>query len=417
MDKISKKKIKELKKEHKYDEIYLEFGKNVYNKNVPYKYIKKDLKKLRLEGRYEDIFIKYGENEYEKLLDKAKYNEIKEAKGKISAIFWKIKNKTKKFMKIAGITIPLVFSSAAAGISYDVEKQCKENAKIYKNEIKEYNDKIEEYAKDINKMELNDIQIFMKVMDDMWRNTRGYYKPKKDIKGFLELDLADEEGYGVCRNMASDVAKKLNKINPKYNARTMVVTMEEESYYKIANINRKFIQTNNTVEEQSDNKKDKIAEFTNKIIGNHMVTLVDVPSDGLTVVLDPTNPGIGIYKNGKITMLNPGIEKETPQYTSKELSEAIIIEGGYDSFNDITLDYIDSYKKTKLTMKQIKEKYGLEAQNKALSQVRIKKIVEDLFNEQEKNNKNNFKMGLKAQVSKINYIKAKDNVQENKERD
>lgn len=148
-----------------------------------------------------------------------------------------------------------------------------------------------------------------------------------------------------------------------------------------------------------------------------MVTLVDVPSDGLTVVLDPTNPGIGIYKDGKIIMLNPGKEKEFPEYTPKKLTEALVIEGGYDSFNDITLDYIDSYKKTKLTMKQIKDKYGIEAQNRALIQVRAQKITENLFKEQAKNNKDNFRIGLKTQIPKFNYIDAKYNATENKERD
>lgn len=417
MDKISKERIKVLKKENKYDEIYFEFGKDGYNKNVPYKYIKKDLKKLKAEGRYEEIFIKYGENEYKKILDLAKYNEIKEAKGKVRAIFWKIKNETKKVIKHLGIIIPIAISASATTLSLGVEYDNKENAKKYEDEIKEYNDKIEEYAKEVNKIKLNDVQIFMKVMDDMWKSIKGYATPKKDISGFLELDLATEDGYGVCRNMASDIARKLNKINPQYNARTMTVRMEKDSYYEIANINRNIIQTNNTTEEQSDVKENSIEEIINKIAGNHMVTLVDVPSDELTVVLDPTNPGIGIYKDGKIIMLNPGKEKKFPEYTPKKLMEALVIEGGYDNFNDITLDYIDSYKKTKLTMKQIKDKYGIEAQNRALIQVRAQKITENLFNEQEKNDKDNFRRGLKTQLPKVNYIDAKYNASENKERD
>lgn len=417
MDKISKERIEVLKKENKYDEIYFEFGKDVYNENVPYKYIKKDLKKLKAEGRYEDIFIKYGEDEYKKILDLAKYNEIKEAKGKVRAIFWKAKNETKKVIKYLGITIPIVISASGTTLSLKVEYKNKENAKIYKDEIKEYNDKIEEYAKEVNKTNLNDVQIFMKVMDDMWKSIKGYATPKKDISGFLELDLATEDGYGVCRNMASDIAKKLNKINPKYNARTMTVRMEKDSYYEIANININIIQTNNTTNEQIDVKENNIKKILNRITGNHMVTLVDVPSDGLTVVLDPTNPGIGIYKDGKIIMLNPGKEKEFPEYTPKKLTEALVIEGGYDSFNDITLDYIDSYKKTKLTMKQIKDKYGIEAQNRALIQVRAQKITENLFKEQAKNNKDNFRIGLKTQIPKFNYIDAKYNATKNKERD
>ena len=53
-----------------------------------------------------------------------------------------------------------------------------------------------------------------------------------------------------------------------------------------------------------------------------MVTLVDVPSDELTVVLDPTNPGIGIYKDGKIIMFNRK-EKKFQNIHPKKLMELL----------------------------------------------------------------------------------------------
>ena len=44
------------------------------------------------------------------------------------------------------------------------------------------------------------------------------------------------------------------------------------------------------------------------IIGNHAVTLVDIPEDNIILVVDTTNPSIGIYKDGSIKMFNPGGE-------------------------------------------------------------------------------------------------------------
>lgn len=51
MDKNIKEKVKLLKKEKKYDEIFREFGAKVYNKYVPMIYRARDLKKLREERK------------------------------------------------------------------------------------------------------------------------------------------------------------------------------------------------------------------------------------------------------------------------------------------------------------------------------------------------------------------------------
>ena len=125
-------------------------------------------------------------------------------------------------------------------------------------------------------MYLSDIQIFMKVMDDMWGSIQGYKTPEKDIHGFLELDLANEDGYGVCRNMASDVARKLQEINPDYNARTIAVYIEDG--FKIADIERTVLETNETVQEDSSEEQEQnsIISAIQNFVGNHMVTLVDV---------------------------------------------------------------------------------------------------------------------------------------------
>lgn len=51
MNKETKKEIKRLKKDKKYDEIFAKFGKEIYNKSVPNSYKSKELKKLKKERK------------------------------------------------------------------------------------------------------------------------------------------------------------------------------------------------------------------------------------------------------------------------------------------------------------------------------------------------------------------------------
>ncbi len=373
MDKESKEKIKLLKKQEKYNQIYLDYGAEAYQKYTPSKVKKAELKKLKKEGRYEDIYNKYGPAEHEKILVKAMYEEIKEAKGPLKAILWNIGKK----LKIATAYTALIAATSATTLTgmamSDAEKNIKNNAIEYAADIEQYNNKINKYANEINEMNLTDVQVFMKVMDDMWGSIKGYKTPELNLSGFYELDLATEEGYGVCRNMASDVAKKLNAINPEYNARVIPVGMGD-TYYQIANITRTVLQENETVSEHEGEENESSPDILAKIFGNHMVTLVDVKEDNLTLVLDPTNPGIGIYKDGDIIMLNPvhdASSNEKIEYEAKEYTSAVIIRGeGMQGVVDTIKDYFSTYEDANLTFEQIEEKYGLEAQNTALDEVR-----------------------------------------------
>ncbi|MBR3613641.1 MAG: hypothetical protein IKL55_00480 [Clostridia bacterium] len=366
-----KKRIKELKAQGKYEEIFFEFGKDAYIRYVPAKHRNQDLKKLKKEGRYEDIFNKHGESEYNKILITAMYNEIKEAKGFGAAAAWRTKEFIKSTLQNMGLYSLALSLSISGSMAMLSEMETSENADIYKDEIKAYNDKIENYANEVNRYAFNDVQIFVKVIDDMWNGIKGYANPQKDIHGYLELDLATEDGFGVCRNMASDVARKLNEINPKYNARIMAARMGEDGYYEIADVGRTVIEPNQTVtnsDGQSDHLSNLEKVITN-ITGNHMITLVDVPEDNLTVVLDPTNPGIGIYLNGKIIMLNSTKENGL-DFEAKEYVTAIFSRGGLDGIIGVASDYMKSFQKPKLTFDEIEQKYGLNAQNLAIQEVR-----------------------------------------------
>lgn len=438
IDKISRERIKELKKNKKYDEIYIEFGMGAYNKYVPTYVRQADLKKLKQEGRYEDIYNKHGKAKYNAVLTDAMYREIKETKGTLKAILYKTGQKISATAKKLGFATAFSFLSLSSMLALETESTIKENAAKYENEIEDYNTNISNYADKVNSKELNDVQVFMKVMDDMWGNIKGYATPQKDITGFLELDLADEEGYGVCRNMANDVAKKLNEINPQYNARAIVVKMGESGYYTMADIERNILETNETVtEEKKENNEqnvqnDILDNVVSGIIGNHMVTLVDISEYNLTLVLDPTNPGIGIYRDGQIIMLNSakenGLELEAKEYTN-----AVVFKGGIDGIVNTTKDYLNSYKKPTLSFEEIEEKFGLEAQNTALKEVRemfkedikiseenkediIKMAEEKESISEEKSFRESLKVDLYMQESNDNSLETENNnQQQNKE--
>lgn len=357
MDKETREKIKEFKKQKRYDDIFINYGTKAYIKNTPTKYRQKELKKLKKEGRYLDIYNKYGEKEYNKVLVKARTQEIKEAKGSFQAFTWEATQNIKIFFKKLGINVAIGASTLMLTMPVVVQSTINKNAIKYEKEIENYDENISKYAEEVKSLKLNHLQTIMKVMDDMWKNIAGYANPEKDISGFLELDLATEDGYGVCRNMASDVAKKLNKIDERYNARTINVKMEHGDY-QIANIERKVIETNETVEQENEQQGSNILE---NLAGNHMVTLVDIPDRDITLVADPTNPGLGIYENGEIKMFNTD-----EKWEGKEISTMLL--NGYEGL-EMGGTYVNSFH-LKSKYSEAKKEFGLEKQNEALNYVR-----------------------------------------------
>ena len=222
--------------------------------------------------------------------------------------------------------------------------------------------------------------------------------------------------------MASDMARKLNEINKEYNARTMVVSMEVDGSYKIADIERTILETNETVksnvnEAKAENKNEKIEQKevktskntedsesekeNNKVpYANHMIVLADIPNKNLTVMVDPTNPMLGIYLNGEIIILNPG----KVQIKANEIHDAIGYKG-IDGTKEAVESYMNSFRKPSLTFEEIEERYGLEAQNKALREVRAMKKTNEILKKDDKVKK--FKEQYETNIE-ITYTKNED---------
>ncbi len=389
MDNKSKNEIKRLKKEKQYEVIFQKYGRDAYLSNVSRKYQREDLKKLSKEGKYLDIYHRYGSLEYRKYLIKAKANEIKEAQGLGKAILYKTRAKLRDIGVKFGLFVSLGAPVFTVSMAMGTEDLINENRKLYEKEIEANDLEIAEYAKEVNEMHLeNHTQVIMKVMDDMWERIEGYGTPRTyDEVGVLELALTGEDARGVCRHMATDNEKRINAINPKYNARTIAVYMGEDGISRVANIDRNIIENNNTVvEDEKEESKisevnDQVSNLASKVFGNHMVTLLDIPDTDITLVMDPTNPSIGVYVDGKIVMLNPKTsesnDKKYAEMNAYEIATATTVRGGIDGIISSIKDLYESYdtkgKSIDEVVKELIDDFGLDAQNEALKVVREKK--------------------------------------------
>lgn len=166
ISKEDRKIIKQLKEEKKFDEIYEKYGRKIYLKNTPYKYKKDDRNQLAKKGRIEDIYLKYGERKYRMYLSDAKYKEIKEIKGKKAAFFYRFR----RFI----LSILIAYSTPLIGVGAETDIATYKNSIVHSDEINEYEKKITEYAKVVNKYGFTDIQVFMKVYQDIWINARSF---------------------------------------------------------------------------------------------------------------------------------------------------------------------------------------------------------------------------------------------------
>lgn len=556
-EKEIKKEVKLLAEQKQFEQIYHEYGPKYFRKYVSRKYKRKDLNKLRREGKYFDIYEKYGEKELDYLSIYAE--DVKNEAGRKKSLPMEIVEFGRVYIRGCGIVLAGIAGAflgllGAIGIREDITKI--QNSQKYAKEIDAYKEKIKEYSKKFNIHKQSDMEIIMRVMKDMHKTIRGYGKPKIDATGYEGMDVMDEDGIGVCRNMAENVADKLNAINPEYNARTICLYAKGEDYEganishntiegntrtnRIGNVtqtyvdeklstrtidygdtiitreykenlvlsketiqskvpneteeifydeNRNIIERRKSIKENNENsekekqfvngklsseiektknyymridyddrgkikrktiadkdserttwygenkkiqcvtiikdnyqttiyynelgievdrkkeKTDKTNQFLDLIeqkqkekdqkeqeneemklqISNHRIVAVDLKDEGITLLIDPTWLGLGIYKDGVIHMFN---EKQDSEAIYNNEFLGYLGNKGIEAFWEYPIDYIKSFKEPTLSMEELEKKYGLEAQNEML-----KKIEEE---DKRKTDANNiFKENLK----------------------
>lgn len=328
-EKDIKRQVKLLARQKKYEQIYYEYGPQYFREYVSSKYRRNDIRKLKQEGKYLDIYTKYGENylNYREVYKTDISNEL----GRKATLRERIFNKSFLFsqgknlkLAIRGFIIGLSGSLLGSTASVDIEKAI--NSQKYAKEIIEYENGIKEYAKKFHTEAQSDMEVIMRVMKDMHETIRGYGQPEMDVRGYLGMDVMNEDGIGVCRNMAENVADKLNQINPEYNARTVVLYMEA-SDFKSANIEKNIIDGNNRLNIDKNVRKEYVGEELKKII---------IDKDDETVIYEFENGMIS-----KITMTNLKERKEISYNEEGVVLSNVRTVKEQDGDNEIEKTFID----------------------------------------------------------------------------
>ena len=255
-----------------------------------------------------------------------------------------ILNMTKNEAKIAKIMIMGSLGLFLMLIPFEFQRQKNNLYQDYLNShqeiLEDYNEYLNYYAEYYNNLEIdNNIEMIMKLMYDMGDEIHSYNLNASDIfNKAYRLAFTYHGGEGVCKNLADDLTARLNAINPNLNARNLVVY---------------------------DNSN-KDVSLLYKLVGNHMVTIINPNDEDYTIVIDPTNVAIGIITNGKIKVC---YKDNIIEYEYSPIGQIFTV---YDSTtNEINYEFLKSiiYHKNNNEINEIFKKYGLDAQMEAFNEI------------------------------------------------
>lgn len=319
----------------------------------------KDIKiisQLLKSKNYDEIYKRYGKFMY-KLFETSRISqEVKYEGGK----------KFDDLKQIIDVHLKEIFYFCVIYLTYlflampnDVQKDIKATARNENiDRISEYEIYVDDYLESIDFTGLLDLEIFMKLMQYEHQEML-YSTPEQEITGYFRVQMLDDKG--VCRNIADDLAYRLNLINPEYNAKMICVNSSYGNWVK--NDDKMQIAPDyNFNNEEIDNDNKGLEEIKKRLFPNHAVTMINIPGEDYALILDPTNSGIGVISNGKIDMFN----SDNENYYVTELANALLM--GYDIRFSTELNELKSYF-TKHSLEELNELYGLDAQNEAIKKL------------------------------------------------
>lgn len=319
----------------------------------------KDIKiisQLLKSKNYDEIYKRYGKFMY-KLFEISRISqEVKYEGG----------TKFDDLKQIIDVHLKEIFYFCVIYLTYlflampnDVQKDIKATARNENiDRISEYEIYVDDYLESIDFTGLSDLEIFMKLMQYEHQEML-YGTPEQEITGYFRVQMLD--GKGVCRNIADDLAYRLNLINAEYNAKMICVNSSYGNWVK--NDDKMQIAPDyNFNNEEIDNDNKGLEEIKKRLFPNHAVTMINIPGEDYALILDPTNSGIGVISNGKIDMFN----SDNENYYVTELANALLM--GYDIRFSTELNELKSYF-TKHSLEELNELYGLDAQNEAIKKL------------------------------------------------
>jgi hypothetical protein len=319
----------------------------------------KDIKiisQLLKAKNYDEIYKRYGKFMY-KLFETSRISQ--EVKYECGTKFDDLKQIIDVHLKEIFYFCIIYLSYLFLAMPNDVQKDIKATARSENiDKISEYERYVDDYLESIDFTGLSDLEIFMKLMQYEHQEML-YGTPKQEITGYYRVQMLD--GKGVCRNIADDLAYRLNLINPEYNAKMICVNSSYGNWVK-NNDKMQIAPDYNFNNEEIDNDNKGLEEIKKRLFPNHAVTMINIPGEDYSLILDPTNSGIGVISNGKIDMFN----SDNESYYVTELANALLM--GYDIRFSTELNELKSYF-TNHSLEELNELYGLDAQNEAIKKL------------------------------------------------
>ena len=198
-----------------------------------------------------------------------------------------------------------------------------------------------------------------------------------------------------------------NEIEERFydeNKKIQVITIIKDGYKTTTSYNEQGIEVESKREKTDKNytffnfetvegkEENKLIETVKKLVGNHKMVAVDLKDEEITLLIDPTWLGLGIYKDGAIHMFN---EKQNDEAIYNAKFFGYLKNKGIKTFWEYPIDYVKSFKESTLTLEELEKKYGVEAQNEML-----KKIEEE---DRKKEQANSFKESVKVDNKGVTY--------------
>lgn len=316
--------IKKLRFHCEYDQIYHLYGSKAYQKYVPKLRQLQSILRLKKAHNYDLIYKKHGKDYF---YNRYYQDIVYETGNPLKSLFYKYKKELKDVLVNSNINIVIVLLGWELISAITIFT----NSIDYAEEIAIYNQHIEEYAKEFDASELNDLEIVEKIVDEIHEEAI-YGTPELDLEGYWRLDILN--GVGVCRNMADDFTTKMNAINPDYQAKTCCVY---------------------TKSEYSNTFQSILAQC----MGNHAVVLMHIPNSDIILVVDPTNEAIGVLKNGQLYSFSNNtweLKCFGTMYGMNELYWKVL--------NSIESFFVEE------EISELEELYGIKEQQEALRRIR-----------------------------------------------
>lgn len=338
-----------------------------------YRLKKMDIKKLESENRYYDICEKYPLScNYKKMMN---FESVRETGKKYNSFMFEIRNLTvyKNFNNLkyrihkTFICSSVTIVSCLSLFTSSLQKSYAESYENNKEIIIEHDKKLEEYASRFDTSKMSDVEIIVTVMNDIRSSTQyGFDYDVEEIVNYNRLVLNDSNNIGVCRHMSDQFTTIMNMINPEFEAHNLYVNLNSDcNTFKTCSVDQPI--SKKFREELTNNDNSEQSGFANEIIGNHMVSILKSTNDDYYLVVDVTNPSIGILKDGKIYMFNSN------DYSFIEYRPIFqYVLNGDNSFGDINKAFILSYFQN-VDVNELNLIYGLDSQNKVLEKIKNKK--------------------------------------------